>query len=295
MKGMKIGLLTRNVDAWCSSQLMAAMYKKNIEPVPLRFQKLAAWIGFKHKVSSGSINLQELDALIVRPLGPGSLDECLLRVDILHKLARSGLTIVNHPSAIERCIDKYYTLSYLEEHGIKTPRTIVTESVEEALNAFKELGEDIVCKPLFGSRGIGVTRLTDYDVASRVFRTLAFNHHVIYMQEFIPHGTKDIRAFVIGGRVVASMYREASSWKTNVSQGARPVPLELNRELEELAVEAASLMGCDVAGVDIMESGGDYYLTEVNSQPGWRGLQSVTKVNIAEAIVDHVVSKVKGA
>ncbi|RLF11188.1 MAG: hypothetical protein DRJ98_04165 [Thermoprotei archaeon] len=293
MSDMRIGLLTRNVDAWCSQQLSEAMTKRGIEPVPLRFQQLSAWVGFKRKVGSGSINLEELDALIVRPIGPGSLDECLLRIDLLHSLSRAGLTVINHPSAIERCIDKYYTLSYLEECGVKVPRTVVTESVEEALEAFRELGGDVVCKPLFGSRGIGVTRLMDYEVASRVFRTLAFVHHVIYLQEFIPHGTRDIRAFVVGDRVVASMYREATGWKTNVSQGARPIPLKLDRSLEDLAVRATSLMGCEIAGVDILEGKDGYYVTEINSQPGWRGLQSVTKVKIADVIIDYVVSKVK--
>ncbi len=290
---MRIGLLTRNVDSWCSNQLCEAMRRRGIEPVPLRFQQLAAWVGFKRKVSSGSLTLDELDALIVRPIGPGSLDECLLRIDLLHRLYRGGLPIINNPSSIERCIDKYFTLTCLEEHGIKVPRTVVTESVVEALEAFKELGGDVVCKPLFGSRGIGVMRLTDYELASRVFRTLAFMHHVIYIQEFIPHGTKDIRAFVVGDRVIASMYRVAESWKTNVAQGGRPMPIKLSEELEELAVKACSIMGCEVAGVDIIEGRDGPYITEINSQPGWRGLQSVCRVKIADVIVDYVVNKIK--
>jgi len=290
---MKMGLLTRNVDSWCSSQLSQAMERRGIEPVPLRFQQLSAWVGFKRSVASMGLVVDDLDALIVRPIGPGSLDECLLRIDLLHTLSRRGLLVVNSPSAIERCIDKYFTLAFLEEHGVKVPRTVVTESVEEALRAFDELGGDVVCKPLFGSRGIGVTRLTDREVASRVFRTLAFIHHVIYIQEFIPHGTRDVRAFVVGGRVVASMYREASGWKTNVSQGARPVAFKPDEELAELAIKAAELMGCEVAGVDVLEGRDGYYVTEVNSQPGWRGLQSVTKVRIADVIVDHVAQLAK--
>lgn len=285
---MRMGLLTRNVDSWCSSQLSDAMRRRGIEPVPLSFQRLSAWVGFKWKVASRDTVIDELDALIVRPIGPGSLDESLLRIDLLHTLHRSGLLVVNKPSAIERCIDKYFTLSILESHGIRVPRTVVTESVEEALRAFDELGGDVVCKPLFGSRGIGVTRLTDREAASRVFRALSFIHHVVYLQEFIPHGTRDIRMFVIGDEVVASMYREAESWKTNVSQGARPVAFKPSEELVELAVKAASIMECDVAGVDVLEGRDGHYVTEVNSQPGWRGLQSVTKVRIADLIVDHV-------
>lgn len=290
---MKFGLLTRNVDSWCSSQLCESMKKRSIEPVPLKFSQLSAKVGFRSRVSSRDLSVDSLDALIVRPIGPGSLDECMFRIDLLHTLSRAGLLVVNSPSAIERCIDKYFTLALLSEHGIRVPRTVVTENVEEALLAFDELGGDVVCKPLFGSRGIGVTRLTDREVALRVFRALAFTHHVIYIQEFIPHGTRDIRAFVIGDEVVASMYREASSWKTNIAQGARPLAFKPSEELAELAVKATKLMGCEIAGVDLLESKDGYCLTEINSQPGWRGLQSVTKINIADAIVDHVIKLAK--
>lgn len=290
---MRIGLLTRNVDSWCSSQLCEAMRRRGIEPIPLRFQQLAGRVGLRGKVTSGQLALDELDALIVRPIGPGSLDECILRIDLLHRLHRAGVAVVNSPSAIERCIDKYFTLTLLEEHGIRVPKTVVTESVGEALEAFKELGGDVVCKPLFGSRGIGVMRINDYELASRVFRTLAFMHHVIYIQEFIPHGTRDIRALVVGDRVVASMYRVADSWKTNVAQGGRPMPLKLSEDLEELAVKACSILGCEVAGVDILEGRDGPYVTEINSQPGWRGLQSVTRVRIADVIVDYVASKAR--
>lgn len=264
-----------------------------MEPVPLKFQQLSARVGLGSRASTRGLPVDGLDAMIVRPIGPGSLDECMFRIDLLHTLSRAGLLIVNSPSAIERCIDKYFTLAYLWENGIRVPRTVVTESVEEALSAFDELGGDVVCKPLFGSRGIGVTRLTDREVALRVFRALAFTHHVIYIQEFIPHGTRDIRAFVVGDEVVASMYREAASWKTNIAQGARPVPFKPSEELVELAVRATKLMGCEVAGVDLLEGKDGYCLTEINSQPGWRGLQSVTRVRIADVIVDHVLKLIK--
>ncbi|MEM4700035.1 MAG: RimK family alpha-L-glutamate ligase [Candidatus Nezhaarchaeales archaeon] len=290
---MKFGLLTRNVDSWCSSQLCESMRKRNIEPVPLKFRQLSAKVGFRSRASSRDLSLDTLDAIIVRPIGPGSLDECLFRIDLLHTLSRAGLLVVNSPSAIERCIDKYFTLAFLSEHGIRVPRTVVTESVEEALSAFDELGGDVVCKPLFGSRGMGVTRLTDREIALRAFRALAFAHHVIYIQEFIPHGTRDIRAFVVGDEVVASMYREATSWKTNIAQGARPLAFKPSEELAELAIKAVKLMGCEVAGVDFLESNDGYCLTEINSQPGWRGLQSVTKVNIADVIIDHIIKLAK--
>ncbi len=169
----------------------------------------------------------------------------------------------------------------------------MTESREEAVKAFHELGGDIVMKPLFGSRGIGSTRISDPEIAARIFRTVSFYHGVLYLQEFIPHGVSDVRAFVIGDHVVAAMHRVAETWKTNVSLGAKPAPLELGREIEDLAVKAAKVIGCKVAGVDILESSHGPVIVELNSQPGWRGLQSVTSMNIAEEIVKYVLSELK--
>ncbi|MDH5494889.1 MAG: RimK family alpha-L-glutamate ligase, partial [Candidatus Bathyarchaeota archaeon] len=229
----------------------------------------------------------------IRHVGRGSLEEIIFRMDLLHSLERRGVLVVNPAGAIERCVDKYYALALLDESGLPVPRTVVTESVEEALVGFHELGGDVVLKPLFGSQGVGSTRIFDADVAARIFSSIRFYHGVLYLQEFVPHGDSDIRAFVVGDRVVAAMRRVGDSWKTNVSQGARPVAIQISEELEALAVKAAKVVDCRVAGVDILESKDGPLIIEVNSQPGWRGLQSVTQVDIADCIVDYVLSEVK--
>ncbi|MFQ6075459.1 MAG: RimK family alpha-L-glutamate ligase [Candidatus Bathyarchaeia archaeon] len=291
---MRMGLLTRNPRAWCSFQLIKAMERRDVEPISFRFSDLSARVSCKPEVTlNGHLDLvKELGALIVRPIGRGSLDEIIFRLDLLHRLERLGLPIINPPSSIERAVDKYYALTLMEERGIPVPRTVVTESVKGAMDAFYELGGDVVVKPLFGSRGIGITRVSDPEVAGRVFRSLQFVHHVLYVQEFIPHGTRDIRAFVVGDRVVAAMYRVAEGWKTNVSQGAKPIPLRPKRELEELSVGAVKALGCVVAGVDVLEGPGGYLVSEVNSQPGFQGLQSTTLVDIAGKIVDYILTNI---
>jgi RimK family alpha-L-glutamate ligase len=214
-------------------------------------------------------------------------------MDALYRLQRLGLYVINPPEAIEHCVDKYDLLAILEENDVPVPRTAVTESVSQALKAFDELGRDIVVKPIFGSRGIGSTRITDPEVASTVFRTLTFSHDVLYLQEFVHHGFSDIRAFVLGDHVVAAMRRVSNSWKTNFSQGARPEPVTLDKDMEDMAVKSAKLIECKVAGVDILESSNGPLVVEVNSQPGWRGLQSITSVNIADKIVDYLLSELK--
>ena len=237
--------------------------------------------------------IEDLDALIIRPIGRGSLEELVFRMDILYKLQRTGFYILNPPEAIEHCVDKYDILAILEDAGVPVPRTCATESVNEALKAFKELGGDVVVKPIFGSRGQGATRIVDVDIADTVFKAITFHHGVIYLQEFVAHGHSDIRAFVVGERVVAAMRRVAEGWKTNYSRGARPAPITLSMEFEDLAVKAARAVGAKVAGVDILEGPDGPRLVDVNSQPGWKGLQMVTKVNIAEEIVSFLLSELK--
>ena len=291
---MKIGIMTRDEEGWCSTQLRKAMNKQNITPVCFSYRPVIGRVNYTPAASVDEIDiLHDLDALITRPIGRGSLEEILFRMNLMHKLERSGLLIINPPLAIERSVDKYCSLTLFQENGLPVPRTAVTESHDEALKCFHELGGDVVVKPLFGSRGIGATRITDPDVATRVFRAISFHHGVLYIQEFINHGGSDIRAFVIGNRVVAAMRRIADNWKTNVSLGAKPVPLNLSTELETLAVKAAKIIGCRVTGVDLIEGPDGPKVIELNSQPGWRGLQSVTKTCIADEIISYIQSELK--
>ncbi|MBS7639296.1 MAG: RimK family alpha-L-glutamate ligase [Candidatus Bathyarchaeia archaeon] len=291
---MKIGILTRNENSWCSAQLKEAILRRGLQPICFSFPRIMARVGFKPEASLEDINiLRDIGAIIVRPIGRGSLEEIIFRMDLLHRLQRLGLYILNPPSAIERSVDKYYTLALLEEAGLPVPRTAVTENAESALKAFHELGGDVVLKPIFGSRGVGSTRISDPNVAERIFRALEFQHQVMYLQEFIEHGNYDLRIFVLGGQVLAAMRRfSPNSWKTNISLGATPIPYKPTVEIEELAIKAAEVLGCEVAGVDILESSRGPLIIELNSQPGWRGLQTVTSFNIADEIIKYVIGRV---
>jgi RimK family alpha-L-glutamate ligase len=269
------------------------MEARQIQPLCFSFSDLYARVAFKPEITihGAADAIRELDAVIVRPIGRGSLDEVIFRLDALHRMERQGLPVINPPSAIEKAVDKYRALTLLEENGIQVPRTVATENDRLAVEASRELGGDVVMKPIFGSRGMGITRVSDEEIVGRISRTLVFQHHVLYLQEFIPHGTRDIRAFVVGDDVVAAMHRVGTTWKTNVSQGADAVPLTPTPEVEDLALSAAQTLGCEVAGVDILEGPDGYMVNEINSQPGFRGLQSTTQIDVAGAIVDHVVDR----
>ncbi|MEJ2241817.1 MAG: RimK family alpha-L-glutamate ligase [Candidatus Bathyarchaeota archaeon] len=291
---MKLGIMTRDGNGWCSTQLRTAMDRLNVISVCFGYRSIIGRVNYKPEASVDEIDiLNDLDAMITRPIGRGSLEEIIFRMNLLHKLEREGMLIINPPLAIERSVDKYCSLTFFQENSIPVPKTAVTESHDEALKCFQELGGDVVVKPVFGSRGVGATRINDPDVAARVFRTISFYHGVLYLQEFIPHGDSDIRAFVIGNRVVAAMRRVSTNWKTNVSLGAKPVSIDLSLELENLAIKAAKVIGCKIAGVDLMEGPNGPVVIEINSQPGWKGLQSVTKINIAEEIIRYILSELK--
>jgi RimK family alpha-L-glutamate ligase len=255
---------------------------------------LIARLGYRPNLAAEKLSLlEELDALVIRPVGRGSIEELIFRMDVLYRLQRLGLYVINPAEAVEHCVDKYDVLALLEESGIRVPRTAVTEDDDQALRAFKELNNDVIIKPLFGSRGMGSTRVTDAEIASTLFKAVRYYHGVIYLQEFVHHGSSDIRAFVVGTNVVAAMRRVADSWKTNYSQGGRPEAVTLKKELDDMAIKSAQCVQCKIAGVDILENEEGPLIIDVNSQPGWKGLQSVTRISIADEIISFILSELK--
>jgi len=244
-------------------------------------------------VGAGGVELEALDALLVRFIPPGSLDQIVFRVDALHVLHDRGIPVVNSPRAVERTVDKHWTSRRLAEAGIPTPATVAVERFEDALAAFRSM-RDVLVKPLLGSGGRGIVRVTDEDLAYRVFRALEGQRSIFYLQEFVPHGCSDLRFLVAGGRAVAAARRTAAGWKTNVAAGATmtrhaPIPEE-----EDLAVRAARAVGADYAGVDILESErGGRFVVEVNGIPGWRSLQRTTSVDLASEVALLVRERIR--
>ncbi len=299
---MIIGVLTRNPNGWASRELTRAIESLGHKPFCFRFRDIVSLVdrdGFKAFVNDVNI-IRDLSAIIVRPFGRVSLDQAIYRIDLLYALEEEGVPIFNKPSAIEKCVDKFRSLYTFKHHGLPVPRTIVTERSSLALRNVESLrSKYIVLKPMFGSRGHGSTRfvLSDRDVMWEVIRSLQFTRHTIYLQEYIEHGGMDIRVFVLGYKVLAAMIRRApnGSWKTNISRGGAPIPLKkLDPEVEDLAIKAVRILECEVAGVDIIKTRDGVYILEVNSQPGWHGLQSAhPDIDIAMEIVKYVVSKAR--
>lgn len=288
----RIGILG-DPNSWHSQRLSEAFRKREVKPVFVKTTHLQARLGTRYQVGSDNSDLNALDLLLVRDVPGGSLEQIIYRMDALHQLEDSGVRVVNRPGAIEKMVDKYYTSSLMAKAGLRVPETVVTERIGEAMQAFEWLGRDVVIKPLFGSQGMGMVRVTDAEVARRAFVALELGKYVFYLQQFIPHQNRDIRVFMIGDECAAAMQRQADNWKTNVAQGAAPLPFECPAEIVHMCRKAAQALGADYCGVDLLPGeDGLTYLSEVNSMPSWKGLQTVSEIDVADKLVSYLLKTV---
>lgn len=234
------------------------------------------------------------DGVFVRGIAAGTLEQVVLRLDVLHALRELGVPVYNDARAIERTVDKAMTSLLLHRAGIATPRTWVCESEEQARALIRRetgRGGELVMKPLFGSQGKGLHRLK----SAADLPDMAAYGAVYYLQEFIDSGEgrwHDWRVFVVGGRARAAMVRHGAHWITNRAQGARCEPAALEGESVRLAEAAARIIGIDYAGVDLIRDGdGRWYVVEVNGIPAWMGLQGVSPLDLAQCLVDDFLAK----
>jgi RimK family alpha-L-glutamate ligase len=303
---MQVGILSARTG-WHTDELCRALVVRGHVGCVVPYERLVGSLGSRRTsrdasdaspsatgaLTSDALSLLDADAVLARIIPAGSLEQIIFRVDALHWLEERGVVVVNSPRAIERSVDKFYTDALLAQAGVPTPETVVCEGVDEAMAAVTRLG-DVVIKPLFGSMGHGLVRVSDPDTALRVVRALAQIRAVFYVQRALDHGGRDVRAFVVGGRVVGAIERTAAAgdWRSNVSRGASARACELPGEWTSLAVRAAAAIGADYAGVDLLpDADGSVFVLEVNGIPGWRGLQTATKIDVAGSIVDHLVMR----
>ena len=280
---------------WHTDELLRALAARGHTGTVVRYESLVARITPRTTTASLSADSQQLlsaPAVLARIVPNGSLEQIIYRVDALHWLENRAVRVMNSPRAIERCVDKFYTSALLREAGLDTPDTVVCERIDDAMAAVREMG-DVIVKPLFGSMGHGMVRVSDPETAFRVFRALELARAVYYLQRVVDHEGSDVRAFVVGNRVVAAIERRArdGGWRTNISLGGEARAIDLPPAWSELALTAARAVGADYAGVDLLAaSDGTIHVLEVNGIPGWSGAQKATSVDIAGAIVDHLIA-----
>jgi len=232
------------------------------------------------------------DGALVRLISSGTLEQITLRLGMLHAMEALGVVTYNDARCIERTVDKSMTSFLVRNAGLPTPPTWVTENAEQAraiVAAEIAAGEKVVVKPLFGSQGVGLRLLETPEIPEPAEVNGAY-----YLQRFIDTGTgswHDWRIFVAGDRAIAAMIRRGRHWITNVMQGAECEAAAAEGEPAHLAVAAARAVGADYAGVDVVrDRDGKFLILEVNSVPAWKGLQSVTEFDVAQAIIDDFLT-----
>ena len=275
---------------WHTDELCRAVRAHGHEPLLLPWEGNVSRLGTGSGVTNAGHLLRDARAVLPRIIPSGSLEQLIYRVDTLHRLEAAGARVMNSGRAIERTVDKAWTSAILEQAGLPTPETVACERADDAFAAFRRMG-DVVVKPLFGSMGLGMTRVSDPDVAWRVFRAVEAMRGVFYIQRFVQHGGRDIRAFVIGERVFGAIERTADDWRTNFSRGGKVASFTLPAEWAALALRAARAVGAEYAGVDLLPDGdGGVFVLEVNGIPGWEGLQQATGLDVAGAIVAQLLT-----
>jgi RimK family alpha-L-glutamate ligase len=275
---------------WHTDALLRVFAERGHLAALARYEDLVATVRGGTAIESGAADLSGADLVLPRIIPNGSLEQIIFRVDALHALEERGVRVVNSARIIERTVDKFWTSATLERHGLPTPATIVCESIEAAYHAREQLGGDVIVKPLFGSMGLGMVRVSDEETAFRVFRAIETIRGVFYLQRAIDHDGRDIRAFVVGGHVIAAIERRAPGWRTNLARGGEARALALPAAWSELAVRAADAVGAVYAGVDLLPArDGTVHVLEVNGIPGWQGVQHATGVDIAGVLVEHLL------
>ena len=281
-------------DSWYFRDLCRAA-GPGTQVVALPFSRLAAHLG-SDKLGFWSVgtDLDSFDAVLVRTMPPGSLEQVVFRMDVLARLEAAGTVVINPPKAVEVAVDKYLALAKLHAAGMRVPETTVCQTVDDAFQAFDAFGQDVVVKPLFGSEGRGLIRVSDQAIAERVFKTLIQLNAVLYVQRFVPHQGFDLRLLTLGDQVFCMQRRNVNDWRMNVSRGARAEVYPLTDELADLAQQAARAIGATFAGIDVLpSSSGEPYLLEVNAVPGWRALANTLRIDVADLVLQHAAQLIE--
>lgn len=217
----------------------------------------------------------------------------ILRGLYITKILESyGYTVVNDFQSSYTCNDKVQCSIALAKNNVPTPETFVSFTEESGLHALKKLGYPAIIKPVSGSWARLVAKVNDEDAAKSIMedrKMMGAAYGVFYLQRHVNKPNRDIRATIIGGKVVAAIYRNVDGdWRTNTARGAVATKCEITPEIEELSLNAAKAMGEGMFGVDIMEDGEGYVVQEVNHSFEFKNVQRVTGVDIAGEIIEYL-------
>lgn len=206
-----------------------------------------------------------------------------------------GIPTINSYETASICADKLRTSIALAQHGVPQPATRVAFTPESAMEAIEEVGYPAVLKPVTGSWGRLLARVTDANSAEAIIehrQTLGdYNHHTYYVQEYINKPGRDIRAFVVGGRTICAIYRASAHWITNTARGGQASNCPVTPELDDLCARAAAAVGGGVLAIDVFETpDGGLLVNEINHTMEFRNSSAPTGVDIAAEVAQYALA-----
>jgi ribosomal protein S6--L-glutamate ligase len=215
---------------------------------------------------------------------------------VVRQFEEMDVFCANTSNGITNSRDKLRSLQILSRHHIGIPRTTFVSDKKDVLPAIERVGgAPVVIKLIEGTQGIGVLLADTIKAAESIIELLHSQKQNVLIQKFVAESRgKDIRAFVVGDRVVAAMRRVAQGqeFRSNVHRGGVAEAVELSEEYRETAVRAAQILGLRIAGVDMLESASGPQIMEVNSSPGLEGIEKCTQLDIAGAVVEYIAARV---
>ncbi len=278
--GIRLGLLVSFLRQE-EKLILSAARARGMTVTPIFDRELTLNLSARTAAESGI----DIDVLLDRSVVHSRAGYTLFAMD------RWGIPTLNSSQAVTVCDDKARASMVLEAAGIPSPRTFVTYSVESALRACEALGYPAVLKPVTGSWGRLIAKVNGPEQARAIISQKSehgsFHHEIYYVQEFIEKPGRDIRAYVIGGKVIAASYRTSEHWITNAARGAVSLPCPITPEIEELALRSCDAVGARLAGVDLIETGDGLKVIEINTGGEFKGLMTTTDRDIAGEIVEE--------
>jgi ribosomal protein S6--L-glutamate ligase len=278
-------------DDWHSRSLLAACLRHG-EAIALDPASLAAVVDEGGlEVSTGAGQAGSFHAFVLAR-GLGRRGDPDVQFEIYRGLESSGAVVVNRIDPLLAAQDKFRTSWLLARAGVPTPAAAVAQSPEEAERVLAALRAAVV-KPIAGSLGEGVERIPTGPAGRAVVQERLSREGMVYLQAYVPHPGRDVRLFVVGGRVRAAVERRAPAgeWRTNLAGGGAAVPIACAPPLRRIAEAAAAALGLDYAGVDVVVGPRGPMVIEVNGNPSWLGILEATGKDMAEEIAEHVLGR----
>ncbi len=209
-----------------------------------------------------------------------------------------GIRSFNSYETAAICADKVRTSIALTQNGIPQPHTRVAFTPDSAMQAIEDVKYPAVLKPVTGSWGRLLARVHNRDSAEAILehrQTLGdYNHHIYYVQEYVDKPGRDIRAFVVGDRTIAAIYRASNHWITNTARGGQATNCPVTAQLDEICVKAAQAVGGGILAIDLLEDArGNFVVNEINHTMEFRNSSKPTGVDIAQKTIDYVIGQVE--